>query len=256
MADPGTRRWRLVRARSDAVPASVRRFNQRVLQRRRRAARPWLVGAVALLLGALVWGAAYHTPLLGVSTIEVRGNTMVSVDEVRAAAAVPDGTPLASLDLAEVARRVGSLMPIGRAVVTRDWPSTLVIVVTERTPAAAIARADKRYDLVDASGVVYRTVGSRPAGLPLVKLDRPGPDDPSTRAALLVVAALTAELRGQLVRLVADAPTRIRLDLANNRQIIWGDATDSPIKARAATSLLPRPGSVIDVSAPLFVTVR
>ena len=39
----GPRRWRLVRARSDAVPASVRRFNQRAQQRRMQAARPWLV---------------------------------------------------------------------------------------------------------------------------------------------------------------------------------------------------------------------
>jgi cell division protein FtsQ len=256
MSDRGARRWRLVRARSDAIPASVRRFNQRARQRRRQAARPWLVGAVALLLGALVWGVAYHTSLLGVSTIEVRGNTLVTTDQVRAAAAVPDGTPLVSLDLTEVQRRVASLTPVSHAVVTRDWPSTLVIVVTERTPVAMIARTDKRYDLIDGSGVVYRTEVSRPAGLPLVKLGRPGPQDPSTRAALLVLAALTGELRGQLVALVVDTPTRIRLDLANNRQIIWGDATDNATKARAATSLLPRQGSVIDVSAPSFVIVR
>lgn len=255
MTGRDTRRWRLVRARSDAIPASVRRFNQRARQRRRQAARPWLVALVAVLLAALVWGVVYHTPLLGVRTVTVNGNSLVTADEVRAAAGVPRGTPLASVSLGDVGRRVGVLAPVRRATVTRDWPSTLVINVTERTAVAALARADKRFDLIDAAGVVFHTVPAQP-DLPLVRLAHPGPTDPSTRAALTVLAALTSPLRAQLLTLVVDAPTRIRLDLKDDRQIIWGDSSDSDVKARAAAALLSRSGSVIDVSAPSFVTVR
>jgi cell division protein FtsQ len=90
-----------------------------------------------------------------------------------------------------------------------------------------------------------------------VKLARPGPDDVTTRAALRVLAALTPTLRGQLVALVADAPARIRLDLTGGRTVVWGDAEDSDTKARVATGLLARPGTVIDVSsAPDVVAVR
>ena len=50
------RRWRLVRATSTAIPASVRRFNARARARRLRSARPWLLaGAVVALLGVLAW---------------------------------------------------------------------------------------------------------------------------------------------------------------------------------------------------------
>jgi cell division protein FtsQ len=70
-----------------------------------------------------------------------------------------------------------------------------------------------------------------------------------------VLGALTPQLRERLVRLVATAPARIRLELTDDRTVVWGDAEDNDTKARVATALLRREGTVIDVSAPDFVTV-
>jgi cell division protein FtsQ len=251
----GPRRWRLVRAPSDAIPPSVRRFNQRAQQRRLRAARPWLVGAAGLGLAGLLAWLVYGTPVFGVRHVEVRGTALLSPDRVRDAAAIPDGTPLASLDLGAVQRRVAALTPVRRAAVTRDWPDTVVIEVTERTGYAELLGPDQRFEIMDDSGVVFRTVPADP-GLPVLKLAAPGPADASTQAALQVLAALTPQLRDQLVTLVADGPARIRLLLRGDRQVIWGDATENANKAKVATVLLGRPGSVIDVSAPQFATVR
>jgi cell division protein FtsQ len=235
----------------------VRRFNQRARKRRLRAAAPWLAGLAAAVLLALVGWVLYASPLLGVRGIEVHGNSIVTVDQVRAAARVPDGAPLASLDLGEVRRRVQTLPAVRQAQVTRDWPSTVVVTVTERTPVAVVSRPDKRYDLIDASGVVFRTVPSRPAGLPLVVLSTPGPKDPSTRAALQVLAALSGELRGLLGTLAAPSPDGIRLQLSDGRQVVWGDAAGSDVKAQVALVLLRREsGDVIDVSAPGTATVN
>jgi cell division protein FtsQ len=235
----------------------VRRFNQRARDRRLRAAAPWLAGLAAAVLLAAVGLVVYESPLLGVRGIEVRGNAIVSVDQVRSAAGVPRGTPLASLDLAGVQRRVQALPAVRLAHVTRDWPSTVDITVTERTPVAVFARPDKRYGLIDASGVVFTDVPARPAGLPLVVLSTPGPDDPSTRAAVRVLAALTGELRGLLGTLVAPSPDGIRLQLTDGRQVVWGDASGSDVKAQVALVLLKREsGDVIDVSAPGTATVN
>src|SRR5947207_9183582 len=161
----GPRRWRLVRARTDAVPASVRRFNQRAQQRRRQAARPWLVGAALLGFAGLLGFLVYGTPLLGVRHVVVRGTSVVSVDEVRAAAAIPEGTPLASVDLGAVQRRVAALTPVRLASVTRDWPFTVIIEVTERIGVAALPQSDHTFEVIDASGVVFRSVPTDP-GLP------------------------------------------------------------------------------------------
>ncbi|HZN72045.1 MAG TPA: FtsQ-type POTRA domain-containing protein [Micromonosporaceae bacterium] len=252
----GQRTWRLVRAGRDAIPNSVRRFNQRVRRRRWRAAAPWVVAGLVLLVIGLSAFIVYGTSLLGVRQIQVTGTDVVTPWEVRDAAGVPLGTPLARVDLAVVRDRIAALPPVARVEVHRDWPAALVIQVVERTPAAVVP-LDKRYILTDASGVGYLTVDRPPAGLVVVRLPgRPDPADPTTRAALAVLGALTPKLRAQLVTLVADAPTRVRLELRNHRVVVWGDATDNETKAIVASSLLDKPGKEIDVSAPEVVTVR
>jgi cell division protein FtsQ len=252
----GARRWRLVRAGGDAVPASVRRFTARARRRRLRAARPWLVALGVLALAAGAWAVVFQTPLLGVSRIHVVGTRLVTPDEVRGAAGVPAGTPLARVDLDAVTRRVRALAPVERATVSRDWPDTLTVRVVERTPAAAVP-AGQRFAIIDRTGVVFDSAPQRPADLPVVAVATPRPDDPTTRAALTVLAALTPELRGALVSLVAEAPTRIRLELSEGRAIIWGDATANDAKAQTVTGLLAgkSKGKVIDVSALPVVTM-
>ncbi|HET6213282.1 MAG TPA: FtsQ-type POTRA domain-containing protein [Micromonosporaceae bacterium] len=249
------RRWRLVRARPDAVPASVRRFNQRARQWRRQAAVPWAVGAAGLLaVGLLVW-LVYGTAVLGVREVRVTGVEILSPDQVRIAAAVRAGTPLARVNLAAVRARVAELAPVGRVVVSRDWPRAVHIAVVERTPVAVVPR-DGKFLLLDAGGVGFHTVAARPPDLPQVLVANPGPADPATRAVLRVLVALSPQLRTELVSLAAEAATRIRLDLRGKRTVIWGDATENERKAQVATVLLGHGGNRIDVSAPEVATVR
>jgi len=251
----GPRRWRLVRATSTAIPASVRRFNQRARARRIRSARPWLIAAaVTALAGILAW-VIFGTSVLGVARISVRGAGFVGADDIRDAAAVPLGTPMATVDTRAVAERVETILGVAHADVSRDWPSTLTITVRLRE-AVAVVPVSSGYVLLDPSGVAYRQVTERPPGLTLIILATPGPADPSTTGALAVLATLPDALRAQLVRLSAETPSRIQLMLKGGRQIIWGDATDNQAKARAALTLLKGPGTVIDVSAPNLVTVN
>ncbi|NBE83749.1 FtsQ-type POTRA domain-containing protein [Micromonospora sp. NEAU-HG-1] len=259
--DPGggrrgpVRRWQLVRAGTDAVPPSTRRFMARARQRRMRAALPWAVAAGVLALAALVGWTVFGTGLFGVREVQVEGAELVSTVQVREAAAVPDDFPLARVDLAGTARRIGTLAPVERATVTRDWPGTLVVRVVERTPVAAVPQ-DGAFAVVDRSGVVFRSLPRQPDGLPVVRVGRPGPEDPGTRAGLEVLAVLTPQLRGQLVEVTVEGLARISLRLRNDRTVVWGDATRGPDKARVATSLLGREADTIDVSAPDVVTFK
>jgi cell division protein FtsQ len=253
---PGPRRWRLVRAGRDAIPTSVRRFNQRVRRRRLRAVAPWAAAGLVLLVVAVSGWVVYGTSLLGVEQIQVTGAGVLTPGEIREAAAVAPGTPLARVDLATVRARVAALPPVAAVDVRRDWPAALVIDVVERTAVAAVPEGPT-FLVTDASGVAFQTVERVPSGLVVVRLPgRPDPADPTTRAALTVLAALTPQLRSQLVTLVADAPTRVRLELRKGRVVVWGDATDNETKATVASSLLDKPGKEIDVSAPEVVTVR
>jgi cell division protein FtsQ len=220
-----------------------------------RAAAPWAIAtAVLLVFGLITWLVA-GTSLLGVRRIQVDGTAVLDPRLVEEVAAVPPGTPLARVDLDSVRVRVAGLAPVAGATVSRRWPGTLLIVVVERS-AVAVVPSGPEFVLVDAAGVAYHTVPARPAGLPLIRLDRPGADDTTTKSALAVLAALTPTLRERLVEIQAEAPTRIRLTLRDRKVVVWGDATENETKARVATALLGQPGNEIDVSAPEVVTVR
>ncbi len=249
-------RWRLVRAGGDAVPASVRRFSERARRRRWRAARPWLLGLGGLAVLAAGFGVVYATPVLGVGEVRVVGDPrLVTPAQVRTAAAVAPGTPLLRVRPAAIARRVGRLTAVERAIVTRRWPRTLVVRVVERTPVAAIPLAG-RYEIVDRSGVVFDSAPRLPSGLPVLKLATPGGQDPTTRAALVVLDALSPPLRARMAALAADGPARIRLELHDGRQVVWGDATQNEAKVRVAERVLGGDAKIMDVSAPGVVTTR
>jgi cell division protein FtsQ len=228
---------------------------QRARQRRLRAAMPWAVAGGVLALAGLVAWVLFGTGLFGVREVRVVGTELVTPVQVRQAAAVPDNVPLARVDLAATARRIGELPPVEQATVTRDWPHSLVVRVVERTPVAVVPQGD-RFVVVDRSGVAFRDEPSRPAGLPLARVARPGPADPETRAALDVLAALTPQLREALVDVTVEGLARITVRLSGGRTIVWGDATRGEDKARVATTLLGRNADTIDVSAPDVVTFR
>jgi cell division septal protein FtsQ len=78
-------------------------------------------------------GWLYGTQVLAVRQVEVTGSVLVPPEQVQAVAAVVLGTPLARVDTAAVAARVRSLPSVAAVDVSRSWPHTLVIEVTERT---------------------------------------------------------------------------------------------------------------------------
>ncbi|MEV0130001.1 FtsQ-type POTRA domain-containing protein [Dactylosporangium sp. NPDC050688] len=251
-----TRGWRLVLApRSAPAGSSQRRFAKRARQHRLRVLLSWLVGlGVVALLGGVV-AVVYATPALGVHGIRVTGVAALTAQEVRDAAGVAPGTPLARLDLGVVERRVRELKPVRTVKASKEYPRTLVLVVRERTAIAVVPRA-LGFVLLDADGVAYLPVGSAPPGLPVLRLAAPGPGDPATTAALTVLAALPPWLRDPLVALAADAPTRIRLELTDRRTVVWGDATENEAKIRVLQFTKIPPDRTLDVSAPGVVLER
>ncbi|WP_326552816.1 cell division protein FtsQ/DivIB [Micromonospora sp. NBC_01813] len=254
-ADRPARRWRLVRASREAVPPSVRRFMRRARQRRLRSALPWAVVGGLVALVAAGWWVVAATSVFGVDQIRVTGAVVLSEEEVRAAADVAVGTPLARVDLTTVAGRVAGLPAVERAVASRDWPGTLVLTVVERVPVAVVPVGDE-FVVVDAAGVGFQTVAVRPDGLAVIRLATPEVDQALARDAVSVLAALTAQLREALVEIAVSGPAGIELRLADDRVVIWGDATDNDVKAGVADALLAQEGTVIDVSAPDVVTIR
>lgn len=193
---------------------------------------------------------------LGARHVAVIGTTLLTADEVRAAAAVPDGMPLLRVDTAEAADRVRALAPVADVLVTRAWPSTIEVRVVERAPIAWGTVPDG-VRLVDATGIDYATVpGPPPAGLPELRTT----SGDATVAATEVITALDAPgregVRGALVTVQATGPYDVELTLTDGRTVRWGGSADSDRKAAVLVALLTQPGEVYDVATPDLPTIK
>jgi cell division protein FtsQ len=209
-------------------------------------------GLVPLLL---VGWLLLASPVLAVRSVAVAGTELLTPAQVRAAADVQKGTPLARVDTGAVVRRLRALRPVADVHVQRGWPGTLRIRVVERTPVAGLVTKGG-VTLVDAGGVPFAPASRLPAGTVRLQVPHPGPKDPTTRAALQVLADLPANLRAPLRIVRAGSPSSVTLVLSGGRQVIWGGAGDTELKVQAAVALLRMPGRVFDVSRPAVVTRR
>lgn len=221
--------------------------------RRTVLVRRWVALSVAVGL-ALIVVVLLFTPLLGVRTVDVSGNQGLTADQVRAAAAVPDGTSMLRLDTAGIMDRVAQLPRVASVDVTREWPSSIRITVTERDPIGVVVESDGAH-LVDGSGLDYATVHVAPAGLPKIQLTAIKPDDPRTLAVVRVLTALPAQLRASVIAVSAKTPGSVTLAITGGRTIRWGSADDSAHKSAVLAALMTRPGTVYDVSSPDLPTI-
>ena len=214
---------------------------------RRRLVLIAVAAGVAVALFA-TWLVAFSS-VFGVRTIEVRGNHALTSAQVRAAADIHNGTPLVRLDTRAVTRRVEQLPGVASAQVSTSFPSTVVITIEERIAVGYLQRAG-RFQLLDRTGLAYRTVSSPPVGLPRFAVPA-GPGARATAAAVAAVAAaLPAHLRKHVSSIEALDPTSITLALTGGRVVSWGSADRTPDKARLLPTLLRHGVTSVDLTDP------
>lgn len=229
---------------------------------RRQWARRWLAWRRLLVLATLVGLVAgsvwlvFFSSVLAVSDVTVEGNDLLPPGEIRAAAAVPTGGPLATVDLGAVAARVETLAPIKDAEVFRSWPDQVRILVVERIAVAVVER-DGELRGLDEDGVLFRSYERPPKGLPVVRMRA------TTRTEALAEAAeVVGSLPDELARRVESVEVRtvdtISLELDDGRTVFWGSADASDAKGKVVDVLLeaaPK-ASRYDVSVPGQPTTR
>lgn len=238
----------------DPVLVARRRFA------RRQWARRWLAWRV--LLGALVvvgvvaggiWLVMFSS-VLSVHGVRVEGAGVLDPREVRAVAAVPTGSPLATVDLEAIRERVERLTPVEDVDVSRAWPDRVRIDITEREAVAVVIR-DGVVHGVDPEGVVFRRYPSRPPSLPLVRTTT-RTDTNALAEATRVVGALPADLRARVRYVSVATVDTISLRLRNGKVVRWGSAEDSDSKAEVLAVLLDQRASLYDVTVPGRPVIR
>ena len=241
----------------------VARAERRTRQQfaRRQWARRWMrwkyVVASVLLVAMVVTGVwlVFFSATLSVSKVEVRGNELLSDQRVLKVAAVPEGEQLAFVDLADAARRVETLSEVKDVDVTRAWPDGVLITVTERTAVAVVELGGKIRGL-DADGIVFREYNSVPKGMPRVRPTTSAGTD-ALKEAAGVVSALPDDLAARVDHVEVRTIDQIALLLRDGREVQWGSADESDLKATVLAELLAvQEAQVYDVSVPGSPTTR
>jgi cell division protein FtsQ len=154
-----------------------------------------------------------------------------------------------------VTRRVERLTLVESARVTRSWPNSITIAIVERTPALKV-RDGGGWDLVDRFGVVLRQVQRRPHGLPRLRTST-APDllrgNPAVFAAATVQRELPARLAAKVRSIAAPTADMVTLYLRHGRTVVWGDTSQTAVKARELAILMRGQARYFDVSDPRAV---
>jgi cell division protein FtsQ len=186
--------------------------------------------------------------------VRVEGAGVLDPREVRAVAAVPTGSPLATVDLEAIRERVERLTPVEDVDVSRAWPDRVRIDVTEREAVAVVVR-DGVVHGVDPEGVVFRRYPSRPPSLPLVRTTL-RTDAHALAEATRVVGSLPPDLRARVRYVSVATVDTISLRLRNGKVVRWGSAEDSDSKAEVLAVLLDQRATLYDVTVPGRPVIR
>ncbi|WP_148574424.1 cell division protein FtsQ/DivIB [Nocardioides caldifontis] len=237
------------------VEASRRRFLRRRRALRRRLWFRLLLAVLGVgLVAGLVW-LVFLSSVLAVKGAEVRGTSFLSDAEVTEVAQVPEGVPLARVDLDAIEARVESLAAVRSVEVGRGWPDRVTIEVTERTAVAAVSR-EGQWEGMDSTGMLFRSYDEQPEGLPEVRMLRPTTSSDALAEAAAVVSSLPDELLGRVQHVGVATIDTIDLTLRSGAVVHWGSADLSAEKAEVLTLLLEEKAREYDVTAPGRPTLR
>lgn len=235
------------------IPSARARFERRALAARRR---PWLLaGAVAtvvILVAAVIW-LGWFSSVVAVRHVVVEGVPAAQGAAIRRAAHVPMGESLMRVDTNAVRSRLEQDRTLRDVRVSRQLPDTIVISGTPRVAVLAVRNPEGQVEVVDAEGVVFRTVSSPPSGVPLVTAGSALVTASGRQAALQALGALKPALRADVSAVVVNAADQVTFTLTvkgARRTVVWGGLGDAQTKARLVEILVSQPGSTIDVSVP------
>ena len=209
---------------------------------------------LALLAGG-VW-LVELSPVLAVRSVKVEGVPAGVVRDITRRADVTMGTPLARVDTAAIARRVIASATLAEVVVSRSWPSTIVISASPRVPVLAVKNPQGQVQVVDFQGIAYATVGAPPRGVPLIQTVENPPSKDSLRAGIAVLQALSSSQRTRVSNVTISGANLVTLKL-RGVTVVWGGASEPELKVKVITALLRQKGvRTIDVSAPRTPVTR
>lgn len=231
------------------------------MRRHRRRTRSLALVSAVVVLAGLAWVGLFSPALAARSddVVVVGAGQLVDADAVHRVVDTAVGVPLPRLDTVALRERLLTVRGVADVAVARRWPHGLRVTITPRDPVAAVP-TDGRFALLDAQGVQIALVGTVPGRVPVVTVPVGGPGHRELDAVLVVLAGLPESIAKDVTAVSASTQDAVRLTLRGGDTVVWGSASDTPLKARVLVALRKAPqtrdASVFDVSAPMLPVTR
>lgn len=252
--------------RSQVEPRLVERRRQVVDEERRRRRRSLVILGVVLAVVAAMVGTLF-SPLLDVDRITVVGAQRLPVDELRAASGITTGESMVEVDLDEARAALRAVDGVRSAVVTREWPSTVRIVVTEERAVAGLVVGGTELAVSGTGRVLAPAVDEKLVPLRVEEAGDVGAGGAvvgaevaeDVLASALALDRMADGLRAQVAAAALSGSGALSFELTDGATVLLGPVEDLPAKLSAAEAVLaqvrPECRDRIDVREPSRVTV-
>ena len=211
----------------------------------RRAGARLRLGVLAAAIVAVAAGlfAVSRSSLFALRHVEVAGVGQRSAGEIRALAAIPQGTNVAWADTAAIEERLLTDPWIASATVTRSLPWTIDISVRQRTPVAVLDTGAGPGTLVAGDGTLLGPVGTamNSPHLPSITAAPVEPSDverPDVAGAVRALDALTPSMRRRVREVGVTIGGTLTLSLRGGTMVDLGSALNLGEKATTLRRVL------------------
>jgi cell division protein FtsQ len=216
------------------------------------------LGSVLVLIALVL--ATIFTPMMAIDKIEIVGLHRLKQATVYNAVKSLEGTPLTLVDEGQIQKRLAGFTLIQSFTTVSLPPHTLQLFIQERQPIGIVSIGATDY-LYDPAGVQIGPTGNS-NNYPMILVNGDPAKSANYREAVQVLLALPTSLYPNVASIQATSVDDVRIHLRGiaNKQILWGDSSQSLLKSRVLTALMANvkknTSVVLDVSSPTAPTVR
>lgn len=234
-----------------AEPTPIRPHKKDRARRRKILRFSIGAGVFVLVVGGLV--GLSLSPLAAVKNVSVSGAQLADTDKLVEALKPLKGKAVGSLNNKEIYRLLKKFPAVQDVRIQLDGPRDVRVEVVEHRQVAVMERDGKRW-IVGDNGVPLKVVAGKEGDkLPLVRVPEKDPEHQIFDGLVESLSELPSGVLGSLKEAEAKSVDTITFTLRDGRKIVWGSATEGPMKAALVETFLKQKDikdKVFDVSTP------
>lgn len=209
-----------------------------------RRFRWWLLIAIASVAGLVA--ALLEAPYFEAQSVQISGHARTSEGLILESLDIPPDQALLLYDFSTAGAALSELPWVRDVAVTRQWPSTVRVVIEERAVVASVGRPDGREWLVIGDdGVLIERRLTPPAGVPLIVATHALADDAvigervaEASRALEVALNVPLQLDPWITTWTLDENGELTAELVGSAEANFGTVQDSRTQFVSLASIL------------------